>query len=97
MGKGEKQIPGANDREKARVGATAAGWVLAAGFGDSAEAGVVAEEEVAGVERFRLEGGAVGGDEEPVVDFVAEELDAAEGGEVGAEGWVVGEGGFGED
>jgi len=70
---------------------------LAAGLGDSAEAGIAAEEEVAGVEGFGLEGGAVGGDEEPVADLVAEELDAAEGGEVAAEGWVVGAGGFGED
>jgi len=70
---------------------------LAAGFGNSAEAGVVAEEEVAGVEGFGLEGGAVGGDEEPVVDLVAEELDAAEGGKVSAEGGVVWRGGFGED
>jgi len=72
-------------------------WELAAGFGDSAEAGVAAEEEVAGLEGFGLEGGAVGGDEEPVVDLVAEELDAAEGGEVAAEGGVVGRGGFREN
>ena len=49
------------------------------------------------MERFGFEGGAVGRDQEPVVDFVAEELDAAEGGEVAAEGRVVGRGGFGED
>ena len=49
------------------------------------------------MEGFGLEGGAVGGDEEPVVDLVAEELDGAEGGEIAAEGWVVGRGGFGED
>jgi hypothetical protein len=35
---------------------------LAAGFGDATEAGVAAEEEVAGVEGFGFEGGAVGGD-----------------------------------
>lgn len=48
------------------------GGGLAAGFGDSAQAGVAAEKKVAGVEGFGLEGGAVGGDEEPVVDLVAE-------------------------
>lgn len=73
------------------------GWELAAGFGDSAEAGVAAEEEVAGVEGFGLEGGAVGGEKEPVADLVAEELDVAKGGEVAAEGWVLGGGSFGED
>jgi hypothetical protein len=45
------------------------------------------------VEGFGLEGRAVGGDEEPVVNFVAEELDAAEGGKsrrrVGSWGIVV--------
>ena len=65
--------------------------MLAAGFGDSAEAGVAAEEKVAGVEGFLLEGGAVGGDEEPVADLVFQQLDAAEGREVAAEGGAVAE------
>ena len=49
------------------------------------------------MEGFGFEGGAVGGDEEPVGDFAAEEVDAAEGGEFAAEVWVVGADAFGED
>lgn len=73
-----------------------------AGLWDAAEAGVAAEQEVAGKEGFRFESCAVGGDEEPVTDFAAEQSDGANGGEVLSQGWIGGSGGiaescFGED
>ena len=42
---------------------------LAAGFGDAAEAGIVAQEQLAGVEGFFFKVGTVAGDEQPVADF----------------------------
>ena len=71
--------------------------MLAAGLGHSTEARVVAEEKVAGVERFGFEGGAVGGDKEPMVDLVAQQLNAAKGRKVAPEGGIRGVRGLGED
>ena len=56
----------------------------------------MAEEEVAGVEGFGFEVGAVAGDEEPVADLSGEHLDGAEGWEFDAESWVGGAYGVGE-
>ena len=59
-------------------------------FGDSAYAGVVGEQQVAGLEGFGFEVGAVAGKQGPVLDFAVEEFDAAQGGKFMAEGfWVV--------
>ena len=55
------------------------------------------EQKIAGVKRFRLEGGAVTGDEEPVADRAAQQLDGAEGWEFAAEFWVGGVRGLGKN
>jgi hypothetical protein len=68
-----------------------------AGFWDSAQAGVLVLQEFDGVEGFLLEVGAVGGDEEPVLDGSAEEVDGAEGWEVARQAGVGRVGGFRED
>jgi len=49
----------------------------------------VGQEEVAGFEGFGLEVGTVGGEEEPMFDGSAEELDGANGGEFSAEDFGV--------
>lgn len=55
------------------------------------------EQQVAGMEGFGFEVGAVAGDEKPVADLVAQQLDGTEGREFAAEGSVGGAGGVGED
>ena len=49
------------------------------------------------MEGFGLEVGAVRGQDEPVVDGAAEEVDVADGGEFFAQGWAGRVRGFGED
>lgn len=69
---------------------------LASCFGDSAQAGIVTQHEVAGAEGFGFEAGAVTGDEKPMADLVAEQLDGAEGREVAAEAGIGGGDGVGK-
>jgi hypothetical protein len=71
--------------------------ILASRFGDAAEARVVMQKKVAGMEGFLLKGGTVAGDEEPVADLATEQLDGAEGGKLPAELPVGGIGDAGED
>src|ERR1700735_1382771 len=67
---------------------------LAAGLWDAAETRIVAEQTIAGVQCFFLEGWAVTGKEQPVGDFLAQQFDGMKRGELAAEGRVDG---FGED
>ena len=59
---------------------------LFAGIGNAAEAGVAGEGEFAGAQGVGFEVGAVGGDEEPVVDLAAQRFDGANGWEGVTEG-----------
>ena len=63
---------------------------LTPGFGDAAEARIVTQEEIAGVEGLGFEIGSVDGNEEPVADHAAQKLDGAEGREIAAEGSIGG-------
>jgi hypothetical protein len=61
-------------------------------FWNAAEAGVVAQQKIAGMKRLHLEVGAVTGDEEPVADLVSQQLDGTDGGEFTAKLWIFGVG-----
>jgi len=66
-------------------------------FGNAAEARVVAQQKIAGVERLLLEGGAVTGDEEPMADHAAQEFDRAKGRKLAAEFRILGICGLGKN
>jgi hypothetical protein len=68
-----------------------------AGDWDAAKAGIVGQEEVAGVEGVGFKAGVVGGDQEPVVDLAAEDGDSAERREFFLQGFAGEVGCFGED
>jgi hypothetical protein len=57
----------------------------------------VTEEQITGVEGFGFEGGAVTGNEQPMVNLIAEQFNATQGWKVAAQGAVGGVGGLGEN
>ena len=69
---------------------------LASRFRDSAEAGVVVQHQVAGVESFGLKGWTVAWDEKPVTNLVAEQFDGTDGRELAAKFWICGISAVGE-
>jgi len=73
------------------------GAVLASGLRDAAEARIVMQEAIAGVQCFLLKGGAVTGNDQPVGDFVAQHFDGTKRGELATEGFIRRVDGFRED
>jgi ATP-dependent Clp protease ATP-binding subunit ClpC len=57
----------------------------------------MAEQKIAGMECLRLKGWAVTGDDEPVADFISQELDGTEGRKFAAKFWIFGVGAFGKN
>lgn len=67
------------------------------GYGYPAEADVVFKEKVADAKRLGFEGWAIGGDEPPMADLAAKELNRPKRGEGAPDERIVEVGGLGED
>lgn len=69
---------------------------LSSGSGDAAEAGIVFQEQVAGVESFVFKRRTVGWNEKPMANHAPEQLDGADGREVHAQFRICGIGSLGK-
>lgn len=66
-------------------------------LGCAAESRVTFQEKIASVEGFGFERRAIGGDEAPMANFAAKQINGAERWEVSNDFGIVKIGGFGED